>query len=720
MSTAEIEALKRENAELKAANTELQNQLELMQTIFNIHSEGVVATNLEGEFIIANSTAQDMVGVEPVDTSPDKWSERYGTFYTDKVTLVPTSELPLYKAMSGEATDNMELFIRNSKRPKGVFINVSGRPLFDKAGKLTGGVIVMHDITQLKEVEAELEVTINNLEAQKQLIEIVFDSISDGIVVTGADGEYTMFNETAKRLAGHNPVGVKIEQASETFGLFLPDGESLFPAGELPLAKALQGELTDNVEMLLRNGAIPHGVHLSVSGRPIYNEKGVVTGGVSAIRDISKQKEAEGQLRTLNNQLTDQSELMESILNSMSDGVIVADEMGHITFFNPSAKRIAKIDLSPEEIDKWPERYEYFQIDGATPISFEELPLMQAIQGRATYNIEAFFRSSSFPDGFYVNISGNPLRANDGTQKGGVIVFQDITERIRSREAMAEAFLQGRLEIIDTILHNIGNAINSVAVGIETIHDKLNNDKLVPRLSALAYAIEKNQNNLSDYIENDPQGQQVLPFILMLSHDFTVMYQELQETTERIRNRTGYIVDIVRTQKSYRSASPLHKDIDLTVAISDAVKILQDSIDKRQIAVVIDCKNAPAEIRIQESQFHQMLVNLIKNSIEAIDDLAALSESATRPHIECRAYTQDDFLYIDITDNGIGIMPEDIDHVFSAGFTTKHQGSGLGLHSSANFVIGTGGQIKALSEGKGEGATMRIMFQLASIQSGNS
>ena len=202
MSTAEVEALKRENAELKAANTELQNQLELMQTIFNIHSEGVVATNLEGEFIIANSTAQDMVGVEPVDTSPDKWSERYGTFYTDKVTLVPTSELPLYKAMNGEATDNVELFIRNSKRPEGVFINVSGRPLFDKASNLTGGVIVMHDITQLKKVEAELEVTINTLEAQKQLIEIVFDSISDGIVVTDADGEYTMFNETAKRMAG--------------------------------------------------------------------------------------------------------------------------------------------------------------------------------------------------------------------------------------------------------------------------------------------------------------------------------------------------------------------------------------------------------------------------------------------------------------------------------------------------------------------------------------
>ncbi len=720
MSTAELEALKRENAELKAANSELKDRLELMETIFNIHSEGVAASNLEGEFIIVNSVAQEIVGVETVDTSPDEWSGRYGVFYTDKVTPVPTSELPLYKALSGMATDNVEMFIRNSKRPEGVFINISGRPLFNKEGNVTGGVIVMRDITELKAVEAELESTINDLQAQTQLMEIIFDNISDGVVVANADGEYTLFNAVAKHMAGYNPVGVKIPHASETFGLFLPDGESLFPTSELPLAKALEGEQTDNVEMLLRNVSNPNGLYVSVSGRPISNEQGVMTGGVSTIRNISKEKEAEAQLRTLNDQLTDQSELMESIFNSMSDGVIVADEIGHITFFNPSAKRIARIDLSPEDIDEWPGRYEFFHIDGVTPISFEELPLMQAIQGRATYNIEAFLRNSNFPDGFYVNISGNPLRDSAGTQKGGVIVFQDITERIRSREAMAEAFSQGRLEIIDTILHNIGNAINSVAVGVETIYDNLKHDKLVPRLSALARAIEKNRDNLNDYIKNDPQGQQVLPFILTLSHDFTVLLQELQETTERIRSRTAHIVDIVRTQKSYHSASPLRKDIELAVAISDAVKILQDSIDKRQIEVGIDCEKAPVEIRIQESQFHQMLVNFIKNAIEAIDDLALLDKPFQPPRIECHAYSKEEFLYIDITDNGIGIMPEDAERIFTAGFTTKDHGSGLGLHSSANFVISSGGQIEALSEGKGKGTTMRIMLPRALIQAGSS
>ena len=116
-------ALKRENAELKAENLKGQTEVKLMQTIFDSLSEGVVATSLEGEFLIANPTAQGIVGMGPTDGPLEEWSEIYGTFYPDKVTPVPTTELPLYKAMQGEVTNEVELFIRNQERPEGVFIS---------------------------------------------------------------------------------------------------------------------------------------------------------------------------------------------------------------------------------------------------------------------------------------------------------------------------------------------------------------------------------------------------------------------------------------------------------------------------------------------------------------------------------------------------------------------------------------------------------------------
>ncbi len=716
MSIAE---LKRENAELKSANRELQNQLSLMRTIFDRISEGVVATNLEGEFLLANPTAMGIVGMGETDEKPNDWAPHYGTFYPDKVTPIPSTELPLYKAMQGEITNNVELFIRNTERPDGVFISVSGRPLLNETGSLIGGVIVLRDVSELREVRKQLEATITDLQDQTELMDAIFNSISDGVIVADKNGKYVLFNETAKRMAGQNLDNVYIKHAPQQFGLFEPDGQSPFPAEKLPLAQALRGEPANQVNMLIRNPQLPQGIYASISGRPLYNEAGDVTGGVAVICDISTLKETEAQLQALNNQLADQSELLHSIFNSISDGVLVADETGSITISNPSVERIVGVAISSEVLEDWCDLHECFYPDGITPFPPEEQPLVQALHGISTDDVEIFVKNSEVPDGVYINVNGRPLQSGDGSYKGGVIVFHDVTGRVRDAEALNQAFTQGRLEVVDTILHDIGNAINSVAVGIDTIREQLARDRLVNRLAALAHAIEQHQDDLISYIKNDPQGKNVVPFLLMLSSDFANTYQGFKETVERVRDRTRHIVDIIRTQRMYRSTGRGRKVINLAVAISDAIKILQNSIDRRQIQIEIDCGNAPQEILIQESPFHQVLVNLIKNSIEAIDDLTTSGKASELPRIQVRAYIDDDFLCIAITDNGIGIAPQDIKKIFSVGFTTKKHGNGLGLHSSANFMARCGGKIQPFSEGIGKGATMCIMLRRSSIQLDN-
>ena len=147
----------------------------------------------------------------------------------------------------------------------------------------------------------------------------------------------------------------------------------------------------------------------------------------------------------------------------------------------------------------------------------------------------------------------------------------------------------------------------------------------------------------------------------------------------------------------------------------NTLKLQQDSIDKRGIQVHVNCENAPQEIRVQESQFHQMLVNLVKNSIEAIDELIQSGKLDETPRIGVEAYISGDFLCLDVTDNGVGIAPQNLKLIFTAGYTTKESGTGLGLYSSANFVIGSGGQIYPLSEGIGKGTTMRIMLRRSSV-----
>ena len=110
-----------------------------------------------------------------------------------------------------------------------------------------------------------------------------------------------------------------------------------------------------------------------------------------------------------------------------------------------------------------------------------------------------------------------------------------------------------------------------------------------------------------------------------------------------------------------------------------------------------------------------MLVNLVKNSMEAIDDLAAEQRLDETPHIRIKACAQDGFLNLEVSDNGIGIKNKDAKLIFAPGYTTKRSGSGLGLHSAANFVIASGGRIQASSEGTGKGATMLVRLPLSSV-----
>ena len=714
----DITELKQTQIRLEQTVTELENQSQLLEVVFNNMSDGVVVADENGEYIMANPAAEQMNGRQHFDELDlPRASEQYGVFDPTTGSLFPTDQLPLTRAVKGDATDNIEMRINNAHLSKEVYVSVNGRPLLDENGVSRGGVVVARDITEIKQTQIRLEQTVAELENQSQLLEVVFNNMSDGVVVADDKGRYVMYNQTAERMTNQHLGPMDIKDAPERFGFFFSDEKTNFPADQLPLARALHGEESDNVSIFMHSPNMQEGVHLSVSARPLRNAEGVVTGGVSVSRDVTKLRRAEIELKKIVSQLEDQGNLMESIFNSISDGVVVADENGAFTIFNPSAEKIIGMGATDTPPDHWSDDYGLFFPDRVTLFPSEELPLALALKGETSDDVEMFVRNPKVPDGVFISVSGRPIRDETGTDKGGVAVFRDVTHRVIAEEALMQAFAQGRLEIVETILHNIGNAINSVTVGINVLQENVVGNQLIHRFSALADMVKAHQEDWVDFIKNDPKGQQVLPFMIALAADFTDQNTRLTKTLERVGERVKHIIDIIRTQRSSNQSSMTRKNIDLQQAILSAVKLQQDSIDKRSVRVAVDCENAPQEIQIQESQFQQMLVNLLKNSIEAIDELIQSGGLNEPPRIEIKAYTDEDFLYLDVTDNGIGIEQKNSRLIFNAGYTTKDAGTGLGLHSSANFVIGSGGKIESLSEGIGKGATMRIMLRCSSILS---
>ena len=702
---------------LKRSNSELKQQTRFMEAVLDSMNDGVVVADSKGRILLTNNRVDGIIGIPVVDSQPEEWTEKYGVFFPDGKTPFPTERLPMARALRGEHVTEDGLFLCNEGKPDGVHITISARPLWEEeADRIRVAVAVFRDVTQQKLAGLKLERTIDDLRQQTHLMETVLDSMSDGVVVADAEGNFTIFNPAAERIVGIGGLAIPFDQWSDKYGLFFLDRKTHIPPAQLPLVRAMQGEDVDDMELFVRNKERSDGVYLSVSGRPLKGDVGGHGGGVAVFQDITERKESEIRLQETMGKLRDQNELMETTFNSISDGIVVADAEGKFLYVNPAAEEI--VGMGPTEVapDDWSDTYGTYYPDRETRVETEDLPLIRAIFGGVSTDEEdLFIRNEKKPDGVFIRVSGRPLLNQIGGVRGGVIIFRDVTSQMIAEEALVRAFAQGRLEVVDTVLHNIGNAINSVTIGIETVHRQLSKDLLVRRLAAVAAGINAHQDDPIGYVRDDSQGRRVLPFVAALSEDFSRQREILLKTVDRVRNRATHIADIIRNQRLLGSPTMSRKYVNLAEAISGAVKVLQDSIAKRGIEVDVDCEMAPSEIRTQESRFHQMLVNLIKNSIEAIDGLVGTDGFIAKPRISVRAYVKEEFLNLDVTDNGIGIDHLNPKIIFAAGYTTKESGSGLGLHSIANFVIGSGGQVRPISDGFGRGTTMRIKLRLTSV-----
>ncbi len=144
------------------------NQAELLNSIVTNIGDGVVAADASGKFTVFNPAARKIMGENKMSDYPDKWAENHGVYYPNRANFVKPEDLPMARALRGEATDGAEFFVKNDLNPEGIFISVTGRPLFDERGRLAGGVVVLTDITKRKLREARVEELNRDLEVLTQ------------------------------------------------------------------------------------------------------------------------------------------------------------------------------------------------------------------------------------------------------------------------------------------------------------------------------------------------------------------------------------------------------------------------------------------------------------------------------------------------------------------------------------------------------------------------
>ncbi len=135
--------------------------------------------------------------------------------------------------------------------------------------------------------------------ARERWARSILDAAGDGIIVVDRDGTFEVFNESARRIVGLGPADVPQRDWAAHFGLHHLDGVTLFEGSDLPLARALRGESTDRVDVIVRNAAVPDGVCVSATGRPMRDANGEITGAIVTLRDITALRRTQERLATL-------------------------------------------------------------------------------------------------------------------------------------------------------------------------------------------------------------------------------------------------------------------------------------------------------------------------------------------------------------------------------------------------------------------------------------
>jgi len=125
-----------------------------------------------------------------------------------------------------------------------------------------------------------------------------------------------------------------------------------------------------------------------------------------------------------------QTTILQSVLNSMGEGVVVADMDGRFVLWNPAADRLLRLGPAHLQPKEWSTYCGLYLPDQITVYPIEQLPLVRAIRGESVDSDEQFVRHSGRPSGISLSVTGRPLK--DAAGHGGVIVFSDMTERKRT------------------------------------------------------------------------------------------------------------------------------------------------------------------------------------------------------------------------------------------------------------------------------------------------
>jgi signal transduction histidine kinase len=538
---------------------------------------------------------------------------------------------------------------------------------------------------QLSETLARLDERTGELAGSLSLVNATLESTTDGILVTAAGGHVR--NANAKFLQIFQipqPVAASGERKAIQ-AVILPQLQH--PTAALGVIAEMEdapdAESFDVLEF--KDGRI-----IERYSKPQRIGERCV-GRVWSYRDITERKQAE-------NELQGKKAILQAVLDSANDGILLVDMQGKKAFQN---QRLTDMWGIPEEITTDPD--DQSQLTWVANMLKDPAQFVEKVRHLYSHPDEVSHDEIQFKDGRLFDRSSYPAVGKDGTRYGRIWAFRNITERKKSEaelEAMHRKLVDasrqaGMAEVATGVLHNVGNVLNSVNVSCNLVARDLNQSKST-NLTRVAAMLNEHEKDLGTFITSAPKGKAIPGYLTQLAEVLAGERTGMLEELKTLQKNIEHIKGIVAMQQSFARVSGVTEIVNVT-------ELVEDALNMNSMQLVREYPPELPAISTDKHKVLQILINLIRNAKHACDDSGQnekrLVVSVTNGHGRVR---------ISVKDNGIGIPAENLDRIFSHGFTTKKDGHGFGLHSGALAAKEMGGALAVHSDGAGKGATFTL------------
>ncbi len=630
---------------------------ERLAAVVNSSDDAIISKDLNGTINAWNRGAEKIFGYPP--------EEAVGQ---PMLMLFPPERINEEADILGRIrrSESMEHFetIRVRKDGTKIDVSVTISPIRDSSGTIIGASTIARDISERKRTgQAQLLAE----ERYRRFVE----RTATGVLRNTLDGHILESNDAMARMLGY-------DSRAEFLSRPTPEIHYLDPRERRHLVELLQKNkaLNNHEVCFVRKDGKPLWVVMSLVLVKDEDDGDVIE--ATAI-DITARKQAERQLAEQSEELSRQSEellrsqrametqklMLQSVLDSMQEGLVAVDETGKFIIWNPAAAKMLGLGAANLPSAEWSSHYGLFLEDTVTPFPPDQLPLVRAIHGESS-TAQMFVRNSELDQGTWIEVGGGPLKDSDGAIRGGVVAFRDITQRRADEREILQ--LNEELEV----------RVAQRTAQLETANHEL---------EAFTYSVSHDLRAPLRHIGG---------FSRILTEDFgPVMAPEARQHLKRIEegtHRMGLLVDgLLNLARIGRHALKL-QCASLNSMVEEVVSLLQPETEGR--AVCWKIAEFPS-VECDPVLLKQVFQNLIANALK-------FTRTREQAVIEINHRQENGESVIAIRDNGVGFNMKYQDKLFGV-FQRLHraedfEGTGIGLATVQRIIRKHGGRVWAEAE----------------------